>query len=499
MIQYGGINVSTGPEMAAFLDEHNPGMMFGLVVDAHLFFERMYHEMFNFDTLTKWEKSKKLEMQSPSKTAALSALDQRLPRILGKGGSRMVKAHESHFDQVKMWKEFEDPNSGLRVRAMEALRQVQKAQIEAIKDAYERSSPMYTLAMMSVNDTVMFITGLFAYMEKVFREYSASMFGEEKAWHVTTLLAKKLIELVEEPRRGVIGKAKTMDRKKNCEVITLAALRCLDKMAYVRSLDYESVPATSSELVKFVSRNNAVELVEALRVSHDTTKREHGEMVKKVKSISKTCQTLRNTVDLLEKRIAKLEKKQVSGAAPAVSVVPIESTDCSELCNIFDELTLDTIGVTKHAINGGVLAPTPPVDTLSGCEDAMETRELFLVQGGRFILEFEDEPIWLLALDTHCVEEIWVPKFSSLAHMGKHISGAVPSRANVFNQAVTRIGRRRFFFGSTPPAANVVLVCGSLPFCEAVASGHDGPMLLAIQTSFSSTQRRKWRQTNPLV
>jgi hypothetical protein len=60
MIQYGGINVSTGPEMAAFLDEHNPGMMSGLVVDAHLFFKRMYHEMFDFDTLTKWEKSKKL-------------------------------------------------------------------------------------------------------------------------------------------------------------------------------------------------------------------------------------------------------------------------------------------------------------------------------------------------------------------------------------------------------------------------------------------------------
>jgi hypothetical protein len=35
----------------------------------------------------------------------------------------------------------------------------------------------------------------------------------------------------------------------------------------------------------------------------------------------------------------------------------------------------------------------------------METRELFPVQGSQFILEFVDEPIWLLALDTHCVEE----------------------------------------------------------------------------------------------
>jgi hypothetical protein len=101
-----------------------------------------------------------------------------------------------------------------------------------------------------------------------------------------------------------------MDRKKNCEVITLAALRCLDKMAYVRSLDYKSVPVISSELVKFVSRNNAVELVVALWVSHDTMKREHGEMVKKVASISKTCQTLGKTVDLMENCIAKLEKNK---------------------------------------------------------------------------------------------------------------------------------------------------------------------------------------------
>jgi hypothetical protein len=120
MVQYGGINVSTGAEMAAFLEEHNPNMMFGLVVDAHLVFEKMYHEMFEFNTLSKWEKSKKLEMQSPSETVAVSALDQQLPRIFGKGGSKRVKAKESHFDQIKTWKEFEDPNSGLRVRAMKA-------------------------------------------------------------------------------------------------------------------------------------------------------------------------------------------------------------------------------------------------------------------------------------------------------------------------------------------------------------------------------------------
>jgi hypothetical protein len=169
---------------------------------------------------------------------------------------------------------------------------------------------MYTLAMMSVTDTVRFITGLFSYMEKVFREYSASMFGEEKAWHVATLLAKKIIELVEEPGRGVIGKAKTLDRKKNCEVITLAALRCLDRMMYVRSLDFESVPAISSELVKFVAWNNALELVESLCTSYETMKKEHGEMVKKVASISKTCQTLGNTVDLLGMRLGKLEKNK---------------------------------------------------------------------------------------------------------------------------------------------------------------------------------------------
>jgi hypothetical protein len=81
-------------------------------------------------------------------------------------------------------------------------------------------------------------------------------------------------------------------------------------MMYVRSLDFESVPAISSELVKFVAWNNALELVESLCTSYKTMKKEHGEMVKKVASISKTCQTLGNTVDLLGMRLGKLEKNK---------------------------------------------------------------------------------------------------------------------------------------------------------------------------------------------
>jgi hypothetical protein len=131
--------------------------------------------------------------------------------------------------------------------------------------------------------------------------------------------------------------------------------------------------------------------------------------------------------------------------------------------------------------------------------DAEELLELRPARASQFLVEFDSDPLWLLAIDTHWVEAIWVPGFASLAHMGRHIVSAAPAQANLYNRVVTRLGRRRFSFSLVPSDHSVVLASGDSQFREATASRYRGPALLAMVSNYSSTQRKRRQPSTPGV
>jgi len=183
-----------------------------MIVEPLYLFELINQNMNDSDCLGMYDKSRKLKMTNPGETVVVSSFDQKLPKIFVKGKGGVVGLKESHFDQVKTWNDWDEPMTGLRVRATEALDSVVEALRDAITELYDPDCKMYNVAIMSLNESSTFVRGLFDYMNKTFKEYSNAMFGEVKAWHITTLLATRLLKLVGNRAGELCPKSRQRDR-----------------------------------------------------------------------------------------------------------------------------------------------------------------------------------------------------------------------------------------------------------------------------------------------
>ena len=162
------------------------------------------------------------------------------------------------------------------------------------------SSPIYSLALTSLTESVSYIMGLINYIDKTYAQYSSGKFGNKKAWHVSTKLATALIHDVGAPRRGVMNSFQAGAAQSINQIIFYSTLRSLDKMTLILAKDYRDAPAVSTELVKFLSMNTSMEavykLVEQMRevLTNSTT------MTKAVSSVSKDSGSIGNNVDKLK-------------------------------------------------------------------------------------------------------------------------------------------------------------------------------------------------------
>jgi hypothetical protein len=81
-------------------------------------------------------------------------------------------------------------------------------------------------------------------------------------------------------------------------------------MEYIRNLDYENVPEVASELVKFISKNTALEAVDSLKAGLLEQQTGSKDLAKKIRGIETSLSTLGNKVDDVVKRVKALEAKK---------------------------------------------------------------------------------------------------------------------------------------------------------------------------------------------
>ena len=101
-----------------------------------------------------------------------------------------------------------------------------------------------------------------------------------KTWHITTKLMLALILEISKCRESTfdeleLGKNSSMF---NFKVVFYNTLRVLDVMGVIISHNFKDHPAVSTELVKYLSTNTAVELVDNLIESADIMKSEMMEL-----------------------------------------------------------------------------------------------------------------------------------------------------------------------------------------------------------------------------
>ena len=137
-----------------------------------------------------------------------------------------------------------------------------------------------------------------------------------KAWHVTTKLAVALILEVGKSREGALNSFEAGDAKSMAKVIFYAVLKSLDVMGDIQAVDYRDSPVVSTELVKFLSLNTAVDSVDRLEETAEQLVEDVRQIstdvrlaTKSVSSVGNKGDELKKAVDAIRKRVDKLENR----------------------------------------------------------------------------------------------------------------------------------------------------------------------------------------------
>lgn len=84
-------------------------------------------------------------------------------------------------------------------------------------------------------------------------------FGAKKAWHVTTRLAGKLIQIVAQPRIGMAISFKSQYKPQIGDIIFYTSLRSLDRMMLIKKYRFKHYPEVTSDLSQYLVMNTDFE------------------------------------------------------------------------------------------------------------------------------------------------------------------------------------------------------------------------------------------------
>ena len=317
-VQFHSLGFHGKGDSDAWLELHSPGGGFGFVVDFHTLMEHIHHAITGVDALKQLQTVYKLKLTTISEALAVTSFEVPIPRFLSKSGAHNVIDNEaSYFSLIPTFKHWNDPNSGYKYRLKKELEKFRRAHLSTIRERIPMKSPLYNLATSSLTESISWTTGLINYIDHTYEEYSAGKFGTTKAWHVTTKLAMALITEVGKPREGALNSFEAGDGVSMSKVIFLSVLKSLDVMSEIASLDYRDSPVVSTELVKFLSLNTAVEAVDKLEsktsdivTNMKQVSKDIAGAQKSIMSVGNKNDELKKTVTALQKRIEKLEAKK---------------------------------------------------------------------------------------------------------------------------------------------------------------------------------------------
>jgi len=316
-IKFGRLGFRTQSDCSSWLELHHPNDEFGLLVDFHLVMEHVFVQINGQKLLANLEKIYKMDLRSNNQALAISSFETRLPRFFTQDLKVHVRKDESYFHGIKSWDEWDLPNDGYRDRLNVELHLFKVGHQETLDHELEHLSPFHNLCVLALTEIVAWVDGLVKFIDDTFNEYSRSRYGSKKAWHITTRLAKSLIDKVAMPRNSVHN---TFTIKKPSQVsksISFASLRSLDLMMGIMEVNFKNSPIITAELSKFLALNTNYEAVEQMQKKVNSLEADSATMRKDVKSAVSAAGTAGNKWDSsikpqledFKKRIRALEAR----------------------------------------------------------------------------------------------------------------------------------------------------------------------------------------------
>jgi hypothetical protein len=318
-IKFAGLGFTKHGDANSWLEKALPHHPSGLIVDAHMVFERVFYNMDNSDTLQRLQQCYKIKVTTIADGVAITSFDSKIPKFFSKShGHKVVKTDGSFFDAIGSYQEWDDPGTGYRLRLQEELSNFEDIHGTYLEEYFDSSDSNqgYSVSRLALTESMGWIDGFITFIDTYYRELSKAKFGPAKSWHVTTRLAKRILDDVGTTRQSAQGSFEAGNAVKICQKIVWAVFKAHDVMTEYKRLSFKNHPSVATELVKFLAINTSFESIEKLTTKSTSMEAEVSEMkklvagsVKSANSAANKADESRKLVDALLKRVAKLEQK----------------------------------------------------------------------------------------------------------------------------------------------------------------------------------------------
>ena len=316
VIQFHSLNFTSKSEADAWLEHHAPNGNFGLVVDFHTLMEHIHHSITGVDALKQLQNVYKLKMKTLSEALSVASFEVPVPRYFTSSGTHVViDNQESYFSQIKTFKQWNNPNSGFKLRLKRELERFRRSHLATIRESVSVRNPLYQLATSTLTESISWANGLINYIDLTYEEYSSGKFGTSKSWHVTTKLATALVKEVNKPREGALNSFEAGNAQSIAKVVFYCVLQSLDMMTEIAAVDYRDSPVVSTELVKFLSLNTAIDSVDKLEeqsadhsINLNQLNKDNNTTKTAINSVGNKTDEIKKMIENIKKRIDKLEK-----------------------------------------------------------------------------------------------------------------------------------------------------------------------------------------------
>jgi hypothetical protein len=317
-IKFSGLGFIKPPDANSWLEKELPHHPSGLIVDAHMVFERVFYNMDNTDTLARLQQCYKIKVTTIADGVAITSFDSKIPKFFSRShGHKVVKTDGSFLDAIASYQEWDDPGTGYRLRLQEELANFEDIHGTYLEEyfAYEAGQG-YAISRLALTESMGWIEGFITFIDTYYRELTKAKFGSAKAWHVTTRLAKRVLDEVGTTRQSAQGGFEAGNAVKICQNIVWAVLKAHDVMAEYKRLSFKNHPSVATELVKFLAINTSFESIDKLITQTKILETDVSELKKQVAAAAKKSDSSSNKSDQVQKqcdslikRIAKLEQK----------------------------------------------------------------------------------------------------------------------------------------------------------------------------------------------
>jgi hypothetical protein len=129
-------------------------------------------------TIPTLQQLAKIEMKDLSQGIAVSSFDSQHPKLLlDFTGYVVVTKDESYFNQVKSYKDWEEPQTGFRDRLKVDLETFEEAHTQLVTDNTQPSSALQAMAALSRTYALSWIQAFIVFIDVTYAELTRAKFS----------------------------------------------------------------------------------------------------------------------------------------------------------------------------------------------------------------------------------------------------------------------------------------------------------------------------------